>query len=631
VELKYTELLAPTAGTYEFVYPTVVGPRYAKGSASDAPASTPWTHNPHLHQGKSPNYGFDISVDLSTGIPIQDIQCPSHKTDVSYSGKTLATVKLDSSENQGGNRDFILKYKLLGSQIQSGLLLFQGEKENYFLLMAQPPKSISVDEIPGRDYVFIVDVSGSMNGYPLDISKKLIKDLISHLRTTDTFNILFFAGGNQALSETPLRATAANIRKAVAMMDGQQGGGGTELLPALQRALALPQPDGVSRSVIVATDGYVDVEPEAFEVIRKNLGRANLFAFGIGTSVNRFLIEGMARAGMGEPFIVTKPGDAESKAADLRKMVSSPVLTDIKLDFGGLDVYDVEPASVPDVFSERPVIVFGKWRGKAQGTIVLSGISGEGAYSHRINVAKVDSLAQNSALRYLWARHRIATLGDDNLLRPNDERIERITRLGLEYNLLTAYTSFVAVDSEVRNKDGKSTTVRQPLPLPEGVSDLAVGGSPSPAMAYAPNVQTCSKAVRGLKRSEAMELSADTAASGLPSLSQAKPVDKEKKQQSNLKYSVISIKGALSEKEFRNWFNFNRAILEGAVGSGSSFSASLKIKVDAQGVVKSVEITSQAKGGDESAKRLVNSLKSLNFPVPPDGRSYEIEVTFSVQ
>jgi Ca-activated chloride channel homolog len=621
VELKYTELLVPSAGTYEFVYPTVVGPRYAKGSSTDAPAADAWTHNPYQRQGEAPHYGFDISVNLSAGLPIQDILCPSHKTDISFLGKSLASVKLDPKETRGGNRDFILKYRLQGSKIQSGLLLYEDGKENYFLLMAQPPKRVTPEEIPGRDYVFIVDVSGSMNGFPLDISKKLMVDLLSGLRATDTFNILFFAGGNQALSETPLCATKANIQKAVAMMENQQGSGGTELLPALKRALALPQPEGVSRSVIVATDGYVDVEPEAFELVKKSLGQANLFAFGIGSSVNRFLIEGMARAGMGEPFIVTKPGEAPAQAEALRKMVSSPVLTDIRLSFGGFQAYDVEPASVPDIFAERPVVVFGKWRGKAHGIITLKGISGSGKYSREINVAKVEVLASNSALRYLWARHRIAALGDVNALRPDDKRVKQITDLGLEYNLLTAYTSFVAVDSQVRNKTGQSTTVKQPLPLPDGVSNLAVGGAAPQAMGYGNAV--CSKAAPSLKRCETMKLSADAS-------SPAESQEKETKTLSVLKCDGLVLRGGVKEKDFENWFNFNRAILEGAVGSDcTAFKVTLKVKVDGQGTVKSVEMTKTGKGCDQAAKRLEAALKSLNFPVPSGGRAYEVEFTLS--
>jgi Ca-activated chloride channel family protein len=158
-------------------------------------------------------------------------------------------------------------------------------------------------------------------------------------------------------------------------------------------------------------------------------------------------------------------------------MVQSPVLTRIKLDFDGFDVYDVEPLSVPDVMADRPVIVFGKWRGKPQGSITLKGITGEGEYKETIQVKSIRPDKTNEALKYLWARHRIATLGDYNLLHADDKRVREVTELGLKYNLLTAYTSFIAVDSEVRNKDGKPTAVTQPLPLPEAVSDYAVGGA----------------------------------------------------------------------------------------------------------------------------------------------------------
>ena len=219
--------------------------------------------------------------------------------------------------------------------------------------------------------------------------------------------------------------------------------------------------------MIIATDGYVSVEAEAFDLIRNNLGNANMFAFGIGTAVNRHLIEGMARAGMGEPFVITKPEEAPAKAQAFRTLIQSPVLTRIKTDFSGFDVYDVEPVSIPDVLADRPVIIFGKWRGKPQGTITVSGMSGEGEYRETVDVSSVKPAESNGALRYLWARHRIAMLSDYNLLRPDDKRIKEVTDLGLAYNLLTNYTSFVAVDSEVRNKTGKSTTVKQPLPLPE--------------------------------------------------------------------------------------------------------------------------------------------------------------------
>jgi Ca-activated chloride channel family protein len=475
VELKYTELLVPTDGIYEFVYPTVVGPRYSNQPAETALPSQMWVENPYLHQGGSPPYTFDIMTKLVAGLPIQNIACTSHKVDIQYDGPSRASIKLDASEKSGGNRDFILKYQLAGGRVQSELLLFQGENENFFLLMLQPPKRVNVSQIPPREYIFIVDVSGSMYGFPLDISKKLLKDLIGNLRPTDKFNVLLFSGGSSLMSEQSLPATSENIHRAINVIDRQRGGGGTELLPALKRALSLTRSEGYSRSVVIATDGYVTVEEEVFDLIRKNLGDANMFTFGIGSSVNRHLLEGMARVGMGEPFVISKPEEIREKAEKFRKMIESPVLTKVKVDFGKFNVYDVEPLSIPDVFAERPVIVFGKWRGKPVGEMTLHGLTSSGPYVNKIDIRKEKPLKSNSALQYLWARHRITLLSDYNSLHKDDARVKEVTQLGLTYNLLTSYTSFVAIDTEVRLVDGQAVTVKQPLPLPEGVSDYAVG------------------------------------------------------------------------------------------------------------------------------------------------------------
>jgi Ca-activated chloride channel family protein len=183
----------------------------------------------------------------------------------------------------------------------------------------------------------------------------------------------------------------------------------------------------------------------------------------------------MARVGMGEPFVITKPQEAAEKAEKFRRLIQSPVLTGIHVGFGKFQAYDVEPASIPDILADRPVIVFGKWRGKSRGVMEMQGISGDGEFAEKLNVAHVKPLKTNSALRYLWARHRIQLLADYNRLSPSDERVKEVTTLGLTYNLLTSYTSFIAVDTQVRVKDGKAVTVKQPLPLPQGVSDLAVG------------------------------------------------------------------------------------------------------------------------------------------------------------
>lgn len=609
VDLRYTELLIPEEGEYEFVYPTVVGPRYTTQTEDTSPPSERWLRNPYLHEGEAPTYAFGIAVGISAGLPIQEISCPSHKVTTNYEGRSLAAVKLDASEKNGGNRDFILKYRLSGKKIDSGFLLYEGQKENFFLLTVQPPERVTAAQIPGREYIFIVDVSGSMYGFPLEISKKLLKDLIGGLRPSDMFNVLLFAGGNSVLSEESLPATPENISKAVALIERQRGGGGTELLPALKRALSLPRPENYSRTVVIATDGYVSVEAEAFDLIRKSLGQANMFAFGIGTSVNRHLIEGMARAGMGEPFIVTKPDEAPAKAEALRRMVQSPVLTGIKADFGSFDVYDVEPPSIPDVLAERPVIIFGKWHGRPKGTIAVSGTSGTGPYKSAIDVAGAAPTETNSALRYLWARHRIASLSDFAMLRRDDEAVKEVTSLGLTYNLLTAYTSFVAADTEVRNRGGEQTTIRQPLPLPQGVSDYAVGGSMAKAASLSPApglphiMQVPAEAYRG--RSESMALGARPAREDAMKKPAEPPV----------KIVKVVVSGGLAESDVRKAIQDHMDDLRAcAVKDGLRGRLVMTLNVAPDGTIHTVQFVVHQERRSDAEKCLMKKVRAWRFP-----------------
>ncbi len=476
VELSYTELIVPEQGVYEFVYPEVVGPRYSETPAQAAVDTESWISNPYLQEGEPVSYAFDIRVSVSAGIPIQALMSPSHQVDVNYNEQGTANIQLKNAGNNNGDRDYILRYQLRGKEIESGLLLYEGEQENFFLLMSQPPQRVATENIPAREYIFVVDVSGSMHGFPLDTSKKLMRELLGDLRPIDSFNILFFAGGSSVLSETALLVTPANINKAISMMENQRGGGGTRLLPALKRAMAFPAKETTSRSFVIVTDGYVSVETEAFDYVKDHLNNANFFAFGIGSSVNRFLIEGLARAGQGEPFVITSPSDAPQIAQRFREYIETPVLTGINVEFDGFEVYDIEPKHVPDLFAERPLIVYGKWRGNPQGAINIHGYRGGADYSKSIDVSQAKTSTSNQALRYLWARQRIAELGDYEKLQPDSERKAQITSLGLTYNLLTAYTSFIAIDEVIANPDGKSHKVKQSLPLPKGVSNLAVGG-----------------------------------------------------------------------------------------------------------------------------------------------------------
>jgi Ca-activated chloride channel family protein len=478
IELRYTELLVPTDGTYEVVYPTVVGPRYSSDSDSEEENGKRAVKTTYLKEGDGPTSTLHISTTISAGVPIQDLNCSSHQISPEWFDPTVARVTLDDANPFQGNRDFVLRYRLTGDKIASGLLLFQGDGENFFLYMAQPPQRVKTEDIPPREFIFVVDVSGSMYGFPLNTSKQLLEDLIGHLRPTDYFNVVLFAGDSTSLSEKPLQATSENLSRAIDLLDQQRGSGGTELLPAMKQAMALPRQDGVSRSVVLITDGYISGEQGVFDYIRENLDQCNVFAFGIGSSVNRYLIEGVAKAGLGEPFVVEDESKALLAATKFREYIQTPVLTDIRVKANGFDVYDVQPARLPDLLAQRPVIVFGKWRGPLTGTFELTGKSGSGDYSTTVDVASVQPDEGNRALRYLWARSRIAELSDYGAADISDDKVKEITELGLKYNLLTRYTSFIAVREVVRNPDGSAEDVDQELPLPMGVSDMAIGSEP---------------------------------------------------------------------------------------------------------------------------------------------------------
>jgi len=458
-----------------------------------------------------------------------------------------------------------------------------------------------------------------MHGFPLDISKRLLRNLIGNLRPTDTFNVLLFSGGSRLMSERSVAATKENVDNAINIIDRQHGGGGTELLPALDRVLKLPKLENYSRSVIVVTDGYVRVEEEVFDLIRTHLNDANMFAFGIGSSVNRHIIEGMARVGMGEPLVITKPADAPAQADRFRAMIESPVLTKIKVNFNGFSAYDVEPPSVPDVLADRPVVIFGKWKGSAKGTITVTGTSGSGKFTQSTDVAAARPMKENVALRYLWARHRITLLSDYNKLRSNDKRVGEVTELGLSYNLLTAYTSFVAVDNQVRNTGEKPATVNQPLPLPEGVSGYAVGGGQMKTMAMAPPAYPSQ-----YSRPGRME-------TGLKADVPAKDGEKRKAPASpTVSIGEVSVSGGIGKQAALETIRKSeRDIAACCAGIMGPVSYVVTLTVNSDGTVKDVKFKTPKSGSLE--KCIMAVMKRLKFARTQDGKEAVININLVVK
>ncbi|HEX7539222.1 MAG TPA: AgmX/PglI C-terminal domain-containing protein, partial [Syntrophales bacterium] len=275
--------------------------------------------------------------------------------------------------------------------------------------------------------------------------------------------------------------------------------------------------------------------------------------------------------------------------------------------------YDVEPLTIPDVLADRPVIVFGKWRGKARGSIALSGIPGEGRFAETIDVGKVKPSEANSALRYLWARHRITVLSDYNMLRASDKRIQDVTELGLRYNLLTAYTSFVAIDSEVRNTDGKPTTVKQPLPLPQGVSEYAVGGKMMHA--YAPMAQVAKREALGTSEDRALA-------------KEKRAKDEEKDKKAAIAIVDVTVSQGLSKEDILKKLKEQTAKLDSCL-AGAKGKIVLRLTISPDGTVKSVQILSSTLKSGKASQCIADQLRKIRLPATPDGKEGRVVITLT--
>lgn len=472
VSFKYNEFLVPEEGEYSFVFPTVVGPRFSSGNTPD------YVANPYLKKGTPVPYRFDINVHVQSPTHVQQAICDSHPTNISFISESEVKVHLKETEEYTGDRDFIFNYKINKEDIATGTMVYEHDDENFFLSIIQPPECIEEEDISPREYIFIVDVSGSMHGFPLDLSKSMMSKLLGKMRPQDKFNVMLFASSSIMLSQMSMVANEKNIEKANNLLQRQGGGGGTQLLDAVQRAMKLPKiNDEYSRSFVILTDGYVHVERETFDFIQDNLNKANFFAFGIGSSVNRYIIEGIAHQGRAEAFILTDQKYSNQVANKFNKYIESPILTNINLTYNGIDVYDTYPAKLPDLMAERPLYVFGKYKGKAKGNIEITGKQGTKDFNQKVEFSNTTNSKDNESLRYLWAREKLRYLSDYNKIDYSEKNKEEITNIGLKYNLLTEYTSFLAVDNTpvVDNAGQVTKTVKQALPLPSGVTNSAIG------------------------------------------------------------------------------------------------------------------------------------------------------------
>jgi Ca-activated chloride channel family protein len=463
VEISYVEILKYEDGAYEFVFPMTVGPRYNPGSVKDAAKIKP------MYAAERTGHDISVEVNLNAGVPVEEIRSTSHEIQQINFAPNAAKVTL-KNEKTIPNKDFILRYDVTGGKIEDAILAHRGAQGGYFTLVLQPPDRFTSEDVTPKEIVFVLDTSGSMSGFPIEKAKEAMKMSLNGLYPNDTFNLITFAGDTRVLFPQPVPATQGNLERAQAFLDSMQGGGGTEMMKAIKTALDPSDSQTHVRIVCFMTDGYVGNEEEIVAEIQRH-PNARVFSFGIGSSVNRFLLDKMAEAGEGEVEYVALTDDGSKAAKRFHERVRSPLLTDLSIDWNGLPVDDLYPTKLTDLFSAKPVIVSGRYTKGGSGVIRLKGKVAGQPYSREIAVNLPETEPANDALATLWARKRIDGLmmkrgaAGADAVKIDDE----ITNLGLEFRLLTDKTSFVAVEDRIVNRNGKPVTIQVPVAVPEGV------------------------------------------------------------------------------------------------------------------------------------------------------------------
>ncbi len=470
IHIQYVETLKYEAGDYEFVFPMVVGPRYTPQEMAN-PEAVRVTRRP---EGTRAGHDINVKVSVDAGMAIGAVSSPSHNVDVLKADSNRMMVALKNAQSLP-NKDFILRYDVAGAKIKDAVLTHKSQNRGgFFTLILQPPDRIVETEVTPKEIVFVVDTSGSMHGYPMDKVKEVMKMALDGLHPHDTFNLITFSGDEHILFPKPVPATRENLATAWQFMQSRDGRGGTEMMKAIRASLDPSDAQDHVRIVCFMTDGEVGNDMEILAEIQRHKN-ARVFAFGIGSSVNRFLLDGMSRYGRGETQFVTLSEDGSAAAKKFHERVRTPLLTDIEIDWNGLEVADVSPSQIPDLFSAKPLIINGRFSKGGHRTIHLRGKVANRPFSRDIDVDFNAAGPKHDVLATFWARRRVEELTASDFRgiqygQPNDSVKSKVTQLGLDFRLMTQFTSFVAVEEQVVNVNGQVRRVEVPAEMPEGVS-----------------------------------------------------------------------------------------------------------------------------------------------------------------
>ena len=477
INIKYFNTLAYVDGWYEFVFPMVVGPRFNPPGYTDgvgavargkAGISGQKTEVQYLKPNERSGHDISLAVDIDAGVKIEKVTCSNHVITKSAASPEKLAVKLSSLDSIP-NKDFVLRYKVAGRTVKSALVTHRDERGGFFTLMLYPPDNLSYLKRAPMEMIFVLDCSGSMSGKPIAKAKQAITRALKKLQPGDTFQVIRFSNNASQLGPNPVPATPENIREGLAYVESLNGGGGTMMIEGIKAALDFAHDPQRFRLVSFMTDGYIGNETEILAAINQRLGASRIFSFGVGSSVNRYLLDRMAKLGKGAVAYIGLDDSAGEVVDEFYDCISHPALADVTIDWGDMQVTDMFPTRIPDLFVGRPVILTGRFKGTSSTTIHVKGKVGDMTQDIAIAADLEDSAATHAGIACVWARKKIETLGSQAAYDTNPDLPGEIKQVALEYGLMSAYTAFIAVDSSRKTSGDHGMTVAVPVPVPDGV------------------------------------------------------------------------------------------------------------------------------------------------------------------
>ncbi len=463
--LRYQDHLKFEDGKFEVVLPMGLTPRY---HTADHPEEARATHAPVALPGEAIG-AVEIQLSIDAGVAVSNPTSPTHSLVVSRIDERRFQVSLDGSAIP--DHDFVLRYALADASPAACAWSSADASGDYFMAALFPPALPENFQAPRRSFVFVLDRSGSMSGEPIAQARNALRACLRSLNPDDTFQILLFDDLQEWFKLEPSPVTQEEVDQADRFLGEVQGRGGTEILQALEAVFSQNSAANQTRYIVFLTDGAVSAESRVLEKIRNRIGSGRLFTFGIGPSVNRALLNQMARLGRGTAEFLQLDEDIEGAIIRFQDRVSFPVLTDLAFSWSGVRAWDIYPARLGDLYAGQPVELCCRVQvDQADGALTVHGKRNGQDVEMRLEVKR--ALVKDDSIRRVWSRARIDDLFEQLAANPDrsaDLRAEIIST-ALAAGLATPLTAFVAVDQEITVKDGsRRRIIHVAQPLPKGL------------------------------------------------------------------------------------------------------------------------------------------------------------------